>query len=58
VRPFLNRNTVEPFTAQEAKVAADTDDRLMHWSTTRRRAPRWSSRASSRWRAMTATSSS
>jgi outer membrane lipoprotein-sorting protein len=26
VRPFLNRNTVEPFTAQEAKVAADTDD--------------------------------
>ena len=26
VRPFLNRNTVEPFTAQEAKAAADTDD--------------------------------
>jgi hypothetical protein len=26
VRPFLNRNTVEPFTAQEAKAAADTGD--------------------------------
>ena len=26
VRPFLNRNTVEPFTAQEANAAADTDD--------------------------------
>ena len=28
VRPFLNRNTVEPFTAQEAKAAADTDDMI------------------------------
>ena len=28
VRPFLNRETVEPFTAQEAKAAADTDDMI------------------------------
>ena len=28
VRPFLNRDTVEPFTAQEAKAAADTDDMI------------------------------
>ena len=57
LRPFLNRDDVEPFTADEAKAEAAKADLRAPWLTTPRRGPRSPSRGWTRSTAITPTSS-